>query len=79
MDFWVWIILGAIVMAIVVIAVNVSQAQTAKNNDSKLSQNGFETTRRAGALRVDDKHKKWCINDGIRAIQVYNFSDVVDC
>lgn len=79
MDFWVWIIFGVIIMVAVAIAINASRAQNTKDNDSKLSQNGFETTRRAGALRVDDKHKKWCINDGIRAIQVYNFSDVVDC
>lgn len=79
MDFWVWIILGVIVMVAIAIAVNVSKAQTAKDNDSKLSQNGFTTTRRAGVLRVDDKNKKWCINDGIREVQIYNFSDVVNC
>ncbi|MBD5112136.1 MAG: SHOCT domain-containing protein [Ruminococcaceae bacterium] len=79
MDFWIWIIFGVIFMAAVIVAIYASQAKNVKNHDSKLSQNGFKTTRRAGVLRVDDNNKKWCINDGIRAIQIYNFSDVVDC
>lgn len=68
-----------VVIAVFVVAFVVVIAGNVKKNDDKLNKNGFSITRSAGALRVDDKHKKWCVNDGLGEVKIYNFSDVVDC
>lgn len=55
------------------------QPKRMKKTDNQLIQNGFSITRSAGVLRVDDKNRKWCINNGIGEIKIFDFSEVVDC
>lgn len=67
------------ILAIVLgIIIAVSQAKREKKVDQQLGDNGFTITRRAGALRVDDKNKKWCINDSQHQPTIYDFSEVID-
>lgn len=67
------------VLAIVLgIIIAVSQSKHEKKVDQQLGENGFTITRKAGALRVDDKNKKWCINDSQHQPTIYDFSEVID-
>lgn len=72
------ILFAAVIATVFFIIYYAVLAKRTKKNDEKLTQDGFSITRSAGALRVDDKNKKWCINSGLSYVKIYNFSDVVD-
>lgn len=55
------------------------QPKRMKKTDNQLTQNCFSITRSVGVLRLDDKNKKWCINNGFGEIKIFDFSEVVDC
>lgn len=73
-------LVGALLVLAVVLGIIIAACQSnlAKKVDQQLGENGFTITRRAGALRVDDKNKKWCINDSQHQPTIYDFSEIVD-
>lgn len=74
-----WLIIVIAVVVVFGIVYLAMLSRGVKNNDRQLTQNGFSTTRSFGMLRVDDKNRKWCINNGFGEIRIYDFSEVVDC
>lgn len=71
------IAMGVVVVSTIVI--NICLFRNEGKIDKRLISQGFSITRTAGSLRVDDKSKKWCINDMRHNPTIYNFSDMVDC
>lgn len=69
-------IAALVVMTVIIIVVTENNHE--KKVDKQLGENGFTITRRAGALRVDDKNKKWCINDLQHPPTIYDFSEIID-
>lgn len=78
MGFLIGLGLMAVVIFVIVICVAVSQAKNIDNTDKLLKEHGFTTTRAADAIRVDDKNKKWCINNGQSRPIIYDFAEVLD-
>lgn len=68
-------VIGSIVSAII-IAVATSNAE--KKVDNELKASGFTISKTAASLRIDEKNKKWCINNMRRNPHIYDFSDIVD-
>lgn len=73
------LILVGICVVLAVISYLIIKAYLRKGTDERLKANGFVLTRSAGSLRVDDKNKKWYINDLMSNEKIYDFADVSDC
>lgn len=74
---WLIIVLGAAVVIGLVIGIVTVVGQS--KGDNQLAQSGFTITRSIFSLRIDDKNRKWCINNGFGEKKIYDFSEVVDC
>lgn len=78
MNLLAWFGVIIVVTVIVTIIIVIAQAKAEKNTDKQLNEHGFNITRSAGALRIDDKNKKWCINNMQQKPIIYDFSEVLD-
>lgn len=70
--------LAFVVTLCITIPLMIYRSDTAKNWDRQIANNGFTVTRMAGALRIDDKNKKWYVNDSQHKPIIYDFSEVIN-
>ena len=72
----VYIIIGIVVIAIIYFVVF---GLKEKLGSDSLEDRGFITTRSAGALRIDDKNRKWSLVGIGLGSRIYDFSEMMDC
>ena len=75
------LIIAAVFIGLVIIAaipIAIFQSKMASNWDKQIKADGFVITRSAGAFKVDDKNKKWYINDMQHKPVVYDFSEIIN-
>ncbi len=72
-------IMMGVAVVIYVIMFAIVLPKRAKKMDNQLTQNGFSITRSIDTLRIDDKNKKWCYNNGLDVSQIFDFADIIDC
>lgn len=75
------LIVAAVFVGLVIICsipIAISQSKRANDWDKQIKNDGFIITRSAGAFKVDDKNKKWYINDMRHKPVVYDFSEIIN-